>query len=89
MVATKGGGVSSPDPLPTAFCLPKKKDKPDILEELIRLLKKLLDYCLCCLSCGCYPGPRDPLSAEVYDAELMEEEREAVHNLLKYLNSGE
>ncbi len=65
-----------------------KTEKPDLLDEILHLLRKLLDYCLCCLTCGCYPGPRDNLTAEVYEAELMDEERQAVHNLLQYLHSG-
>ena len=67
----------------------KKSKAQEIIDEIIRILKKLWDYFLCCVTCGCRPVPGDPLAAEVYETELMEEEREAVHNLLKYLDSGE
>lgn len=64
--------------------------KVSFLDELLDLLKKLLERFLCCVTCGCYPKPRDDqLHVEVYEAELMEEERDAVSDLLKYLDSGE
>ena len=63
--------------------------KPSILEEVIDWLKKMLDYCLCCLSCGCYRPPGADLGVEATDSELMYGERDAVHMLLAYLDSGE
>jgi len=60
-----------------------------ILHEIVRMLRKLWDYFLCCVTCGCYrPGGLD-LASEVYETELMEEEREAVHDLLAYLDSAD
>ena len=65
-------------------------EKPGPLDELLRLLKRLLHGFLRCVTCGCY-GVKDggDVSWEVYDAYLMEEERTAVENLLAYLDSGE
>ncbi|OWF43479.1 vacuolar protein 8-like [Mizuhopecten yessoensis] len=62
-------------------------DKTDVLEELIQLLRSLLEYCLCCLSCGCIPLPQQTggLVDDSYEMILLESERQAVGNLLHYL----
>ncbi|XP_069106513.1 uncharacterized protein [Argopecten irradians] len=63
-------------------------DKSDVLEELVSLLKKLLDYCVVhCLSCGCIPLPQQTgsLIHDSYEMILLENERQAVGNLLYYL----
>lgn len=67
----------------------EQSSKPGFFDELIRLLKRLLECCLCCLTCGCYPRPKDNLAHEVYEADLLEQEKEAVHDLLEALNSDE
>lgn len=64
-----------------------KKDKQDVLDELIELLKKIVDCCLLVVTCGCYPGLKKGLNGDVFDTELMEGERRAVQNLLQYLES--
>lgn len=65
------------------------RNKADVLEELIKLLRRLLDYCLCCLSCGCIPVPEQngSLMDDNYEMILLENEKEAVSNLLQYLES--
>ncbi|XP_033727812.1 vacuolar protein 8-like [Pecten maximus] len=62
-------------------------DKTDVLEKLVQLLRRLLDYCLCCLSCGCIPLPEQTgsLIDDNYEMILLENERQAVGNLLHYL----
>ena len=66
-----------------------QQQRPRPLQELLALLRKCLEYLLRCLTCGCYPEPKDDLHVEVQEAELMEEEKVAVQNLLQYLDSGE
>ena len=80
--------MKTPLSKPALQQLHKCQGKTDLLDDVLDLLKRLLDYCLCCLTCGCYPGPGDDLHAEVYEAELTEEERTAVERLLGYLDSG-
>ena len=63
-------------------------EKPSVLDDIIALLKKLLDYCLCCVTCGCYPGRNRHFNGNLCELELLEDEKEAVHNLLTYLDSG-
>ena len=77
----------SPPPSPPAEFA--KQAKPDMRDEVLRVLRQLLDCFLWCLTCGCYGGPRRHLHGDLYESELMEEERVAVRNLLTYLGSGE
>ena len=63
--------------------------KPCVLDDLIKWLKKMLDYCLCCITCGCYKAGVADIGVEVTNSELMYNERDAVHSLLVYLDSGE
>lgn len=42
-----------------------KKDKQDVLDELIELLKKIVDCCLLVVTCGCYPGLKKGLNGIV------------------------
>ena len=65
-----------------------KGRKPSVWEDLIAILRKLLDLLVKCITCGCYSRPQENIQLEVYEAELMEQERTAVHNLLSYLDSG-
>ncbi|XP_060084838.1 uncharacterized protein LOC132564182 [Ylistrum balloti] len=62
-------------------------DKTNVLEEIVELLRHLLDYCICCLSCGCIPIPQENggLIDDSYEMILLENERQAVSNLLHYL----
>ncbi|KAJ8322256.1 hypothetical protein KUTeg_000727 [Tegillarca granosa] len=66
-----------------------ERPKPSVLEEIIEVLKKILDYCLCCLTCGCYPGPggdsANHINGESYGMILLDNEKVAVQNLLRYL----
>ena len=69
------------------FCEFQKKS-PSIFDELVRLLQQILDYCLCCLTCGCYPGNGNGFNGDILETALTEEERVSVRNLLRYLDSG-
>lgn len=64
--------------------------KPGPVDEIISILKKLLNLCLCCITCGCYRGNNgDRLrNGELYEVELLDSERQAVQNLLQYLDKG-
>ena len=73
---------------PKNVCLPGLYVQVDILDELLELLKRLLDTCLCVLTCGCYRRRHNSANMPMYETELMEEEREAVQDLLNYLDSG-
>lgn len=65
-----------------------QKKPPSLLDELVQLLQRLLDYCLCCLTCGCYPGNGNGFQGDILETALTEEERVSVRNLLRYLDSG-
>ncbi|KAK3087016.1 hypothetical protein FSP39_000370, partial [Pinctada imbricata] len=76
------------------FDITIERPKPDVLQEVIDFLKKILDFCLCCVTCGCYrkQGETDGLDADEYGMILLDNERQAVQNLLQYLeneSSGE
>ena len=81
------GSVFSPPPSPPAEFA--KQTKPDVMDEILRILRQFLDCFLWCVTCGCYHGPRRHLHGDLYESELMEDERIAVRNLLVYLGSGE
>ena len=61
-------------------------------EECLAVLRKLLQQFLRCLTCGCYDGgfyDDDDLHADVgYEGYIMDEEKEAVENLLGDLYSS-
>lgn len=62
--------------------------KPRPVEAVLHELRKILEYLLCVVTCGCFPGPQDELhTAQAAEAELMQDEREAVRNLLAYLDN--
>ena len=63
-------------------------EKESVLDEIVSILKKLLNYCLCCLTCGCYPN-NNAYNGDVCESELTDTEKQAVQNLLEYLDSGE
>jgi len=71
-----------------------EKPKPDPIDDLLDLLKKILDACLYCLTCGCYHGNGSSRRSSTfngdseYKAILLDSERQAVHNLLLYLEDG-
>ena len=83
------GVTFAPLPGESSFGDPSKVSP---LDELLDLLRKALEFLLCCVTCGCYPPPGDRggggLQAEVGQVELMEEEKAAVSALLDYLDSG-
>ena len=79
--------IFTPAPSPPAEFA--KQAKPDVVDEILRVLRKVLDCFLCCVTCGCYGSPRRHLHGDLYESELMEDERVAVRNLLIYLGSGE
>ncbi|XP_053383044.1 uncharacterized protein LOC123539888 [Mercenaria mercenaria] len=68
-----------------------ERPKPNPLDEIIELLKKILDCCLCCVTCGCYPGNTSSRRSSTFNGDsefssvLMDNERQAVQNLLLYL----
>ena len=68
-----------------------ERPKPDILQDVIDFLKKILDFCLCCVTCGCYrnQGETNGLDADEYGMILLDNEKQAVQNLLQYLENGE
>ena len=76
------------------FEIKVERPKPNPIDELITLLKKLLDCCLFCVTCGCYPGNESSRRSSSFNGEteytsvLLETERQAVHNLLLYLEDG-
>ena len=76
------------------FDIKIERPKPDPIDEIIRLLKKILDCCLCCVTCGCYPGNSSSRRSSTFNGDsefssvLMDNERQAVQNLLLYLEDG-
>ncbi len=58
-------------------------------DEFLDVLRKFLNYCLCFITCGCYPGNKNLHGDAVYETELTEDEGAAVQNLLDYLDSCE
>ncbi|XP_076084970.1 uncharacterized protein LOC143055699 isoform X1 [Mytilus galloprovincialis] len=79
----------SPDTSKTMekFDIKIERSKPCVLEEIVDLLKKFLEYCLWCLSCGCYHRPSDSKSfnGNGYEMILLDSEKKAVQNLLHYM----
>ena len=78
------------------FDIRVERPKPNPVDEVIRILKRVLQYCLCCVTCGCIPAPdsssRRSSSLEgesEYSTILLDNEKEAVQNLLLYLENGE
>lgn len=77
------------------FQIKVERPKPDPVDELIAVLKRILQYCLCCVTCSCYPGPDSSSSRSSsfngdseYSSILLDNERVAVQNLLQYLENG-
>lgn len=76
------------------FDIKIERPKPSPLDELIDFLKKILDCCLYCVTCGCYPGNGSSRRSSEFNGEseissvLVENERQAVQNLLLYLENG-
>lgn len=62
--------------------------KPDVLDELISILQKFLDFCVCCITCGCYKRQKDGIVTDEYGMILLDNEKQAVQNLLQYLEKG-
>ncbi|CAC5369932.1 VAC8 [Mytilus coruscus] len=69
------------------FDIKIERSKPCVLEEIVDLLKKFLEYCLWCLTCGCYHRPSDSKSfnGNGYEMILLDSEKKAVQNLLHYM----
>lgn len=62
--------------------------KPDVWEELLSILEKILDFCVCCITCGCYKRERNGIVTDEYGMILLDNEKQAVQNLLQYLEKG-
>ena len=62
--------------------------KPDVLDELISILQKFMDFCVCCITCGCYKRQKDGIVTDEYGMILLDNEKQAVQNLLQYLEKG-
>ncbi|WAR15900.1 VAC8-like protein [Mya arenaria] len=77
------------------FEIKVERPKPDPLEDIIDFLKRLLECCLSCLTCGCYHGNGSSRRSSVFNSdleltsELRDSERQAVQNLLLYLEDEE
>ncbi|XP_048780187.2 uncharacterized protein LOC125683261 isoform X2 [Ostrea edulis] len=64
--------------------------KPKILEELISILRKILDFCVSCVTCGCCNrSAAEKVLSDEYGMILLDNEKRAVENLILYLNKGE
>ncbi|XP_052272427.1 uncharacterized protein LOC127872947 [Dreissena polymorpha] len=84
-----------------SFCAMEKfeikieRPKPSPLDELIELLRKLLRCCLNFLTCGCYNGNESSRRSSIFNGDtefssmLLDNERQAVQNLLLYLEDEE
>jgi hypothetical protein len=72
------------------FDIKIERSKPCILEEIVDLLKRFLDYCLWCITCGCYHRQSDSksFSGNGYEMILLDSEKKAVQNLLHYMELG-
>ncbi|KAK6167613.1 hypothetical protein SNE40_021596 [Patella caerulea] len=66
-----------------------ERPKPTPLDEILEVLHRILQYCLCVFTCGCYPGPQtgNGLNGDDYDSMLLDNEKQAVENLLSYLET--
>ncbi|XP_046332262.2 vacuolar protein 8-like isoform X1 [Haliotis rufescens] len=66
-----------------------ERPKPSAFDELIALLKKILNYCICVVTCGCVAPHRSSngINGEEYGTLLLDDERIAVENLLTYLET--
>ncbi|XP_041361582.1 vacuolar protein 8-like [Gigantopelta aegis] len=66
-----------------------ERPKPSPVEELISLLRRILQYCLCIVTCGCVQVPPNgnSLNGEEYGTMLLDSEKIAVENLLSYLET--
>lgn len=63
--------------------------KPKILEELISILRKILDFCVSCVTCGCCNrSAAEKVLSDEYGMILLDNEKRAVENLILYLNKG-
>lgn len=63
--------------------------KPDVWDELLSILEKILDFCVCCITCGCYKRERNGIVTDEYGMILLDNEKQAVQNLLQYLEKDE
>ncbi|XP_035659248.1 vacuolar protein 8-like [Branchiostoma floridae] len=50
-------------------------------------MEAFMEYCACCLCCGCYPARR--YRGDLYEPLLLDNEREAVNRLLRFLEQKE
>ncbi|KAL3892206.1 hypothetical protein ACJMK2_004438 [Sinanodonta woodiana] len=69
-----------------------EESKPDILDELLALLKRLLNCFLRCVMCGCYHGDESDRMTVEHDNSgeiLLDSEKQAVKSLLLYLENVE
>ncbi|KAL4217568.1 Vacuolar protein 8 [Mactra antiquata] len=72
-----------------------ERPKPNPVDEVINLLKRILDCCLYCLTCGCYQGNSSSRRSSTfnddssYSSILLDNERQAIQNLLRYLEDEE
>ncbi|XP_046569813.1 vacuolar protein 8-like [Haliotis rubra] len=66
-----------------------ERPKPSAIDEVIDLLKKILNYCICVMTCGCVASYRSSsgINGEEYGTLLLDDERVAVENLLAYLET--
>lgn len=62
--------------------------KFDVWEELLFILEKILDFCVCCIICGCYKRERNGIVTDEYGMIFLDNEKQVVQNLLQYLEKG-
>ncbi|XP_066268414.1 uncharacterized protein [Branchiostoma lanceolatum] len=51
------------------------------------MMEAFMEYCACCLCCGCYPARQ--YRGDLYEPLLLDNEREAVNRLLRFLEQKE